>query len=325
MPALGKQVRTGLLPPVTRLWSRARRRGTKGHDLRASHSRPGHRPGGARGRRARRRHRRVGPRAGGASARARHPRPAPLAPGPRQAGQCAAGARLPAGRPGADGPPGAAAAAAPRGGRGARAAVVAQPPAAAAPDRRGAHRRRAVGRVLLPGAGADVIVLEKGGYASESDFSHQEAEATRGIYLYGLTLATTDLGVRIVAGSTLGGGTVVNYSTSFKTPPFGLAEWARVSGSDLFVSGEVEASLEAVAERLGVTGEASRPGARDELMEAGLRKLGWHVDGMPRNVRGCSQDAACGFCGFGCRLGAKQSTMRTYLEDAAERGTRLVV
>jgi choline dehydrogenase-like flavoprotein len=167
--------------------------------------------------------------------------------------------------------------------------------------------------------------LEKGGYASESDFSHHEAEATRDLYLYGLTLATTDLGVRIVAGSTLGGGTVVNYSTSFKTPPPVLAEWARVSGSDVFVSGEVEASLEAVAERLGVTADASRPGARDELMEAGLRKLGWHVDALPRNVRGCPQDAACGWCGFGCRLGAKQSTMRTYLEDAAGRGARLVV
>jgi long-chain-alcohol oxidase len=177
----------------------------------------------------------------------------------------------------------------------------------------------------LARAGADVIVLEKGGYASEPDFSHQEAEATRSLYLYGLTLATTDLGVRILAGSTLGGGTVVNYSTSFKTPPFVLAEWARVSGSDAFVSGEVEASLEAVAERLGVTLQASRPGARDELMETGLRKLGWHVDALPRNVRGCSQDANCGYCGFGCRLGAKQSTMRTYLEDAAERGARLVV
>ncbi len=177
----------------------------------------------------------------------------------------------------------------------------------------------------LARAGADVIVLEKGGYASESDFSHQEAEATRNLYLYGLRIATTDLGVWIVAGSTLGGGTVVNYTTSFKTPPFVLAEWARVSGSDAFLSGEVEASLEAVAERLGVTREASRPGARDELMETGLRKLGWHVDVMPRNVRGCSQDAACGYCGFGCRLGAKQSTMRTCLEDAAERGARLVV
>ncbi len=177
----------------------------------------------------------------------------------------------------------------------------------------------------LARAGADVIVLEKGGYASEADFSHQEAEATVGMYLYGLTMATTDLGVRIVAGSTLGGGTVVNYTTSFKTPPHVLADWARVSGSDVFTSGEVEASLEAVAERLGVTTRASRPGARDELMEAGLRQLGWHVDVLPRNVRGCSQDAACGWCGFGCRLGAKQSTMRTYLEDAAGHGARLVI
>jgi long-chain-alcohol oxidase len=177
----------------------------------------------------------------------------------------------------------------------------------------------------LAAAGADVIVLEKGGYAAEADFHHQQAESTRDLYLYGLTIATTDLGVRIVAGSTLGGGTVVNYTTSFKTPPHVLEEWAKVSGSELFASGEVEASLDAVAERLGVTTEQSRPGRRDELMEAGLRKLGWHVDVLPRDVRGCSQDAGCGWCGFGCRLGAKQSTMRTYLEDAAKHGARLVV
>src|SRR6266508_4044876 len=164
----------------------------------------------------------------------------------------------------------------------------------------------------LAAAGADVIVLEKGGYAAEADFHHQEAESTRDLYLYGLTIATSDLGVRIVAGSTLGGGTVVNYTTSFKTPPHVLADWAKVSGSDVFVSGEVEASLDAVAERLGVTTGESLPGKRDQLMESGLRKLGWHVDVLPRDVRGCAQDAACGWCGFGCRLGAKQSTMRTY-------------
>src|SRR6266511_3445101 len=129
----------------------------------------------------------------------------------------------------------------------------------------------------------------------------------------------------VVVGSTLGGGTVVNYTTSFKTPPHVLADWAKVSGSDVFVSGEVEASLDAVAERLGVTTGESLPGKRDQLMESGLRKLGWHVDVLPRDVRGCAQDAACGWCGFGCRLGAKQSTMRTYLEDAARHGARLVV
>ncbi len=177
----------------------------------------------------------------------------------------------------------------------------------------------------LARAGADVVVLEKGGYASESDFSHLEHEANRDLYLYGLTLATTDLGCRILAGSTLGGGTVVNYSTSFKTPGFVLAEWAKVSGLDAFVSGEVEASLDAVAERLSVTTGASRPSPRDVLMERGLARLGWHCAPLPRNVRGCPQHTGCGWCGFGCRLGAKQSTLRTYLEDAAARGARLVV
>jgi choline dehydrogenase-like flavoprotein len=177
----------------------------------------------------------------------------------------------------------------------------------------------------LAAAGLDVVVLEKGGYHAEADFGHVEHQANRDLYLYGLTLATGDLGCRILAGSTLGGGTVVNYSTSLATPGFVLAEWARVSGVDAFVSGEVQASLEAVSERLGVTTAASRPGARDALLEKGLARLGWHCAPLPRNVDGCPQDAGCGWCGMGCRHGAKRSTLRTYLEDAAGHGTRIVV
>jgi len=177
----------------------------------------------------------------------------------------------------------------------------------------------------LARAGLDVVVLEKGGYAAERDFHHQEGDAYRDLYLYGLTLTTDDLGCRIVAGSTLGGGTVVNYTTSFATPPAVLAEWAAVSGMEAFVSGEVAASLAAVAARLGVTEDESRPGVRDQLLERGLARLGWHAGPLPRNVRGCAQDAGCGWCGFGCRLGAKQSTLVTYLEEAAAAGARLVV
>jgi long-chain-alcohol oxidase len=173
--------------------------------------------------------------------------------------------------------------------------------------------------------GLDVLVLEKGGYAAERDFHHLEGDAYQQLYLYGLTLTTDDLACRIVAGSTLGGGTVVNYTTSFTPPPWVLAEWAEVSGADAFVSGEVAASLDAVAERVGVTTGQSRPGVRDTLMERGLERLGWHVGPLPRNVRGCAQDAGCGWCGFGCRLGAKQSTMVTFLQDAAAAGARMVV
>ena len=78
----------------------------------------------------------------------------------------------------------------------------------------------------LARAGLDVVVLEKGGYLAERDFPHQEGDAYRDLYLYAMTLTTDDLACRIVAGSTLGGGTVVNYSTSFATPPAVLAEWA---------------------------------------------------------------------------------------------------
>jgi len=173
--------------------------------------------------------------------------------------------------------------------------------------------------------GLDVVVLEKGGYAAERDFHHVEGDAYQELYLYGLTLTTDDLACRIVAGSTLGGGTVVNYTTSFKTPSWVLAEWAEVSGAEAFVSGEVAASLDAVAERIGVTTEQSGPGVRDALMERGLERLGWQVGPLPRNVRGCAQDAGCGWCGFGCRLGAKQSTMVTWLPDAAAHGARIVV
>jgi long-chain-alcohol oxidase len=177
----------------------------------------------------------------------------------------------------------------------------------------------------LARAGLDVVVLEKGGYAAERDFSHQEGDALLGLYLYGVTLTTDDLACRILAGSTLGGGTVINYTTSFPTPPAVLAEWAEVSGMEAFVSGEVAASLEAVAARLGVTEDESRPGVRDQLLERGLARLGWHAGPLPRNVRGCAQDAGCGWCGFGCRLGAKRSTLVTWLEEAAAAGARLVV
>ncbi len=177
----------------------------------------------------------------------------------------------------------------------------------------------------LAEAGLDVVVLEKGGYQAEADFTHLEPEALPRLYLYGGTLATSDLGVVIIAGSTLGGGTVVNYTTSFRTPDFVLREWAALSGIESFVSGEFEQSLDEVSQRVGVNTTSSTPGRRDELMEEGLQKLGWDVDVIPRAVRGCTQDEQCGFCGYGCRVGAKQSTMRTFLEDAEARGARMIV
>jgi choline dehydrogenase-like flavoprotein len=175
----------------------------------------------------------------------------------------------------------------------------------------------------LARAGLDVVILEKGGYYSESDFHHYESQSHRDLYLYGGTLATQDGGVRILSGSTLGGGAVVNYTISFHTPPRVREQWAAISGLDMFVSGEFEESLDECATRLNVNRDSSALNARERFVEEGLKHLGWHVDQMPRAVKACPQDEQCGYCGFGCRHGAKQGP-RVYLEEAAEHGARIV-
>ncbi len=176
---------------------------------------------------------------------------------------------------------------------------------------------------VLAQAGLDVVVIEKGSYYSEQDFTHLEPEGAR-LYLYEQNLATSDLGVQIIAGSVVGGGSLVNYTTSFKTPPNVLKEWSEVSGIEAFASGEIEDHLDIVAKRNNVNKDSSAVSKRDAIMEEGLKKLGWHVDAMPRGVKGCPQDEQCGFCGYGCRPGAKQSSMKTWLQDASDAGARII-
>lgn len=177
----------------------------------------------------------------------------------------------------------------------------------------------------LAAAGKAVIVLEMGGYFNEADFSHFESEAFPKLYLNGGAMMTKDQGIVLVAGSCLGGGTVVNYSTSFRTPDQVRQEWAEQQQLPLFTTKNYDASMEAVSQRIGVNRDHSKPSRREVLMSQGLEKLGWHCDRLPRNVRQCPQDTGCGYCLFGCQRSAKQSTLITYLQDAYEQGARIIV
>ncbi len=135
----------------------------------------------------------------------------------------------------------------------------------------------------------------------------------------GAPTATHDQSVGLIAGSCLGGGTVVNYSTSFRTPDEVREEWA-AHGVPAFTSDDYTASLDAVMERLGVNQEYNEPSTREQKLQEGCVKLGWHVDAMPRGVRHCAQGRECGYCGLGCRVGAKQSVVKTWLADAHATG-----
>lgn len=179
---------------------------------------------------------------------------------------------------------------------------------------------------VLAESGLDVVVLEKGPYLNETDFTHLESEAYRDLYMDGNLAPTKDLGIGMTAGRCLGGGTMVNYTVSLATPDHVRAQWDHECGfADVFMGDEFEASSRAVHKRLAVNTAHSRSSTQEALMETGLRRLGWHVGDIPRNVVGCPQDEYCGYCTMGCRRGATQNVLKTWLGDAARAGARIVV
>lgn len=173
----------------------------------------------------------------------------------------------------------------------------------------------------LSAAGFDVIVAEKGEYWDDADFHGRELESTERLFEKYGSLSTDDLGVLILAGSSLGGGTTINWAGSLRTPDDVLSEWATGYGFEGADSPEFQASLDAVCARLNVHDHVPNNPV-NSVFESGCEALGYQVKSIPRNTHGCED---CGFCNFGCAYGAKRSTTKTYLQDAFDRGGRVLV
>jgi long-chain-alcohol oxidase len=177
---------------------------------------------------------------------------------------------------------------------------------------------------VLASAGLDVVVLEAGGYYSEEDFDGAELSGYARLYLNGGGVATENQSIGLLAGSCLGGGTLVNYTWCFRPPDHVRADWQERFGLDEWAGPAFDESLDAVWERLSISPESSIPSARDHAMRKGLESLGWHSEVMQRNCKGC-QEEVCRLCHYGCQIGAKQSTMKTWLQDAYDAGARILV
>lgn len=176
---------------------------------------------------------------------------------------------------------------------------------------------------VLAAAGRSVVVLEKGENLGPGDFTRNEADMMRRAFLdHGLCM-THSGSLPILAGSCVGGGTTINWTTSFPLPEPARAEWDEASGLSFFATPRFAASLDRALAGAAVNRDNSMPGVRDQLLEAGLRSLGWHVGVIPRNATGCSGQE-CGWCGFGCRIDAKRSTEATWLTQAVNAGARLI-
>jgi long-chain-alcohol oxidase len=180
-----------------------------------------------------------------------------------------------------------------------------------------------VAAAVLAAAGKEVIVLEAGGYFDDADFDGGQLAGHQRLYAECGFASTRDHSVGFLAGECVGGGTVVNYCTSFRTPDEIREEWAD-EGVEWIRGQEFSKSLDAVCERISVNTNHNRVSKREQVLQCGLKRLGWHVDAMPRNVIACDQGKVCGYCGFGCAIGAKQSTAKTWLADAQKHGAKIL-
>jgi len=183
---------------------------------------------------------------------------------------------------------------------------------------------------VLTAAGLKVVVLEKGGYYSEEDFAgFGELDSERALCERSGWMGAQELSVSILAGSCVGGGTTLNWCASFRTPEHVRREWVDKHGLTCFGGAEYDQALDAVARRLNLNTRhshrnpevASVPSLvvnqNNERLWQGAKAVGARCLPVPRNVRGC-QD--CSGCERGCPYGAKQSTLRTFLEDAENTG-----
>ncbi|HEX6714477.1 MAG TPA: FAD-dependent oxidoreductase [Thermoleophilaceae bacterium] len=178
----------------------------------------------------------------------------------------------------------------------------------------------------LAGQGLKVVVLEAAGYFNESDFKQLELVAYQEMYWRGGPNPTADGNFSLQAGTTLGGGTTINWTNCLRTPDWVREQWASEFGLEGVDNREHDGHLDAVLNRIGANPDCSELNGPQRKMEEGCQKLGWDFRRVVRNVdpQKYSPEAA-GYTGFGDPSGAKNSTAETFLRDAFESDADILV
>ena len=170
-------------------------------------------------------------------------------------------------------------------------------------------------------AGLRVVVLEEGPLRSSSDFRMREAEAYPELYQESAARKTRDKAINILQGRCVGGGTTVNWTSSFRTPTATLEFWARRLGIPGLGKDELGPWFAKMEARLGIAPWDVAPNENNAALARGAARLGLPSAAIRRNVRGCWN---LGYCGMGCPTNAKQSMLVTTLPAALTRGAKLV-
>jgi choline dehydrogenase-like flavoprotein len=168
--------------------------------------------------------------------------------------------------------------------------------------------------------GLDVVVVEEGGYHDARDYDTDPLAALPMLYRDGgLTFAEGKPTIPVPVGRCVGGTTVINSGTCFRTPDAVLARWRDEFGIPW--AGELDAEFEAVERDLRVAPvDPVTAGRNAAVCREGADALGVSHGPILRNA---GDVVCCGSCPTGCRIDAKQAAHIGELPRAAAAGARV--
>ena len=174
---------------------------------------------------------------------------------------------------------------------------------------------------ILSSAGLAVVMIEEGPLATSTDFHMLEREAYPQLYQESAARKTRDKAINILQGRCVGGGTTVNWTSSFRTPPTTLKHWERTFGLAGFTEADLAPWFERIEQRLNIGPWEVAPNENNDILRRGAQALGVSVGTIRRNVKGCWN---IGYCGVGCPTNAKQSMLVTAGPAALSNGATLL-
>jgi choline dehydrogenase-like flavoprotein len=168
----------------------------------------------------------------------------------------------------------------------------------------------------LAEAGRRVVVVEEGAYFARQQLNARPRDMTALLYRDAGQVATVGTpAIMLPTGRAVGGTTLVNSGTCFRTPDRVLRRWQGELGVTIENLDALYAQVEREIGVHRVTPELA--GANARIAKRGADALGWSGHYLDRNAVGCQ---GSGVCAFGCPTGAKQHAGEVYMNAAHAAG-----
>lgn len=174
----------------------------------------------------------------------------------------------------------------------------------------------------LASEGYKSLVLEKGKYYSNDELSFNDDEGYKNLYENGGTVVSSNTQITVLAGSTFGGGSTVNWSACLKTTFKVRKEWYDEFGIDWIATEDYDNCMDYVFDKMGASVDGIEHSLANQVVIDGAEKCGYKHKTIHQNTGNQKHD--CGLCYKGCKSGIKQGSANCWFRDAANKGTQFL-